>query len=311
MLDNQKGICYGSVTLDFSRRDLASGPAAWRVVTSPFCASSRHPKSQSTKGLKMDFPNLIELVDKGYALKGVKKWPTYLGGRLDRRGYVSSSEIGNCRRRIKYGKMRKGTGQLARWGYAERGNIIEAWAVDLIRAALEKEHPGWRLMFAGENQFSFVDDVQSGTPDGLLVHMETHRGLCLDIKSVDPRTNYDRLPKVKHKAQVHQNIDLMNHLTPYDVVGGLLLYIDASDLQKRKLFEIEYDATVMDALHNKAREIMDAEKPEDLPADGVFMDKECGECEFSELCSAHIERTQIEAKAMQEHERAMQNVFKS
>lgn len=258
----------------------------------------------------MEFPKLSSLIDEGFALQPPKKWPTYLGGRLDRRGYVSSSEIGNCERRIKYAKSSDQSGKLKRWGYAERGVLIEEWAVDLIREAIHNSFPDFRLMFAGQNQFSFVDGVQSGTPDGLLVHTDTHEGVCVEIKAVDPRTNFSRLPKPKHVLQTVQNIILLDRLTPYTVKTGMLLYINASDLQHRHLVPVERTPEVEAALEEKARRILEASGPDELEPAGLYMDKECDQCEFTEQCSAQINSEKLKTVDMTKHERAMENVFK-
>lgn len=260
-----------------------------------------------------DFPNLSELLDEGYAMRGPKQWPMYHGGKLDRTKYVSASEVGGCSRRIKFGKVSRPLG-FDRWGFAERGHIIEAWAIDLIREALystenEAKYGVWSLIFSGERQFSFADGYQSGTPDGLLLNNETHLGLVLDVKSVDPRTNYDRLPKAKQVKQVLQNIDLINRTTPYTAVGGILFYIDASDLQRRKLVQVEDNEDVRMALRDKAQSIMSAKEPKDLAAEGLYMDGECKTCPYGEKCGAQIEADNEAANQMKQLERAMIHVI--
>lgn len=277
------------------------------VVPSPFYGPSGECKRAKSM---TKFPTLSAMLDEGYAMRGEKRWPTYLGGKLDRSKFVSASEIGNCSRRIKFGKVSRPLA-FDRWGFAERGHLIEAWAVDLIRTAIFSDgySEEWHLVFAGEAQFSFTDGSQSGTPDGLLIHRPTGTSLVLDIKSVDPRTNFDKLPKPKHVKQVMQNADLIRRRTLYDVVGGVLFYIDASDLQRRKEVDVELDEEVIASLREKAERIMSAAKPEDLPAEGLYMDKECGECPFSERCGAQVAADNEAAKKMQQMERAIRNGF--
>lgn len=256
-----------------------------------------------------DFPDLNSLLGEGYALRGDKKWPTYLGGHLDRTQYVTASEVGGCSRRIKFGKVSRPLKPgFSRWGFAERGHLIEAWAIDLVRLALE-DVENYRLMFAGEQQFSFVDQFQAGTPDGLLVNLDTHKGMCIDVKSVDPRTNWSKLPKKKHVDQVQQNMDLLNSVTPYEVKHGALWYIDASDLQRRKVFPFEADWRRQKELQEKAERIMKAASPEDMPAEGLHMEKECEHCDFSDKCSDLIRAQHEKSKEMEQAERAMNVVF--
>lgn len=259
----------------------------------------------------MDEPiSLSELLDEGYDLQGPKEWPLYTGGYLDRTKYVSSSEVGGCSRSIKFGKVSRPLGR-DKWGHAERGNLIEAWAIDLIRSAIEEKHFNeWRLMFAGKRQFSFIHGEQSGTPDGALIHLPTETAWCVDVKSVDPRTNFDKLPKRMHQKQVTQNTFLLSQVTPYKMVGGILFYIDASDLQRRKIVPVPFDKDVMDQLTEKARRIMAAKSPEDLEPEGLYSSEDlCKWCGFTNRCNEMIERNKKPTLDMTEMERATKNVF--
>lgn len=246
---------------------------------------------------------LSALIDEGYLIRGDKQWPTYTGGYLDRSKHVSSSEIGGCARKIKFSKTHP-TPPFTEWGWAERGNMIEAWAVDLIRLAL-KEDKEWRLLHAGENQSSFVHGYQSGTPDGLLVNNYDEHAIAVEFKSVDPRTNYSYLPKDKHMDQVQQNMDLLDSLTPYSVKAALLIHIDASNLQKRKELVITAQPRQQEALRRRAQWIIDTPVA-DLPAEGMVMDKECNQCPFVDECNALIR----ECREMKQAERAANHVFK-
>lgn len=264
----------------------------------------------------MDIPDINALLDDSFARAGEPRWPTYLGGRLDRSQYVTSSEVGNCPRRIKYGKL-KPQGRLTRWGYAQRGHLIERWATSLIRSQLHHERSDWTLLFSGDAQLSFYDGNQSGTPDGLLLHVPTSKGLCLEVKSVDPRSNYDNLPKRVHVSQTLQNIDLFNRCTSYEVHGGLLWYIDASDLQRRKLEPIQRHEATIETLRRKADAIMAASCPSELDATGLYTG-ECSLCDHTDECNALIRVQREEETGKPEVspdldakiERAMSNVFK-
>ncbi len=265
----------------------------------------------------MDLPNINALLDDGYAREGAPRWPTYLGGYLDRSQYVTSSEVGNCPRRIKFGKLSPQGGQLKRWGYAERGKQIEKWVVNLVRSQLHYERSEWTLLFSGNAQVSFFDENQAGTPDGLLLHVPTNKGLCLEVKSIDPRTNYNNLPKRVHVAQTLQNIDLFNRCTSYSVLGGLLWYVDASDMQRRRLEDVDYHEHTIDVLHRKADSIMAADGPDDLDATGLFTG-ECSLCDYTDECNALIREKLKETTGEPEIapeldakiERAMNDVFK-
>lgn len=259
----------------------------------------------------MEFPDLSDMLDVGYSLKPPMEWPVYAGGELKRNNYMTASEAHLCSRRIKFRQQSKPV-PFRDWGYAERGHMIEQWAVPLIRDGLAEKFPEYRLLLSGRDQRSFVSGDQSGTPDGVLIHISDPRSLALDIKSVDPRTNYDNLPKPEHVTQLIQNIDLINRSPmPHNVVGGIIFYIDASNLQRRKYYLTRetHDDRAME-LRDKAAKIKAAKSPEDLPPEGMFIPGECKRCPFGGRCSALVEATNADAELLKQHERAMNVGFR-
>lgn len=246
---------------------------------------------------------LSALIDEGYSLRSPNNWPTYTGGFLDRSQYVSSSEIEGCARKIKFSKETP-PAPFTDWGHAERGHMIEAWAVNLIREALQNDDE-WRLLHAGERQVSFHEGYQSGTPDGLLVNNEDQYAVGVEFKSVHPLTNFNNLPKKKAVSQVQQNMDLMTRQTPYVVTATLLIYIEAANLQRRSEFVIPADKEHQSRLSKRAEWIVNT-PVEELPAEGMVIDKECSMCAYINECNALIRDT----KEMKQAERATQNVFK-
>ena len=264
----------------------------------------------------MTFPKLSDLIASGHKLGGRSsrnmKWPMYGGGELDRQAYMTASESGRCSRQIKF---RQGSPALPfnRWGYAERGHLIEAWAINLIRDALndEVEEGGFQLMYYGHNQLSFVDKNQSGTPDGVLVDVLNNEAMVLDIKSLDPRFNWNKLPKLEHYSQVTQNADLINRSGfPYKITHTCIIYIDASDLQKRAEFVEPLDQDQALELWYKANNIAAAQSPADLPAEGMFTEKGCDYCPFTHECSSIVMEENQKSGDARQHERAMKGVFK-
>lgn len=253
---------------------------------------------------------LDHLLDKGYGLQEPTVWRTYTGGRLDRRQYVSASEVGNCERRIKFSKLADPNAPFTRWGFAERGHLIEEWAVNLVRLALRQEDD-LQLVFSGKAQISFAEGDQSGTPDGVIASLNNSAAWVFDVKSIDPRTNWNYLPKSKHVDQVLQNMDLVGRATHYNVVGGILWYIDASDLQRRQQFDIEPDEGEYLRLRYRAEAIQDAKEPSDLEPEGLTMDRECDQCPFQEACSAIVASELKDHRSLDQLKRAAQDVFRS
>jgi hypothetical protein len=212
----------------------------------------------------------------------VSRWPTFDGKSLLRHKYVTSSEIKSCARRIKFEKLwaeasyTDGTGYLTRWGFAERGNAVEVWAVDKLTKA------GVELEYAGKDQVSFHLMNQAGTPDGM------HRyksGLWVhEFKSFDPRKRRDNIKSPNHVSQLQQNMDLVHYCLDTPVYGGTLTYINASDFQDVLQFDVEPDHAHQQELQDRAEWIMAAETPADLPNEGMF-NGDCDYCGFTEECS--------------------------
>ena len=242
----------------------------------------------STSPLRGEAPKIKELVSVGYSRKPETRWPTYGGEFLDRAAFVTSSEAGNCARMIWFGKhtdeyVPETTGKAA-WGYWERGHNVEAWVVEQLQRS------GLVCMFTGDNQRSFHHGAQSGTPDGLVKWEEVW--YCLEIKSIDPRTNVRGLPKKPNVIQTQQNMDLMNHCLQDQniaVQGSLLYYQDASDYSLSFDFFVEADPEEQERLEHRALHIMAAKSPEDLPPEGLY-NSGCGYCEFTKYCSEVVQK---------------------
>lgn len=254
---------------------------------------------------RVGVPDLNAIVAIGQAAT-VKRWPTYLGGELDRSQYATASEIGGCLRKAKFGKQ--GTPvPFTDWGYAERGHAVEAWVAEQFSKAEAVLESMVEFELLGDNQLSFVDGCQSGTPDGLM-----HYGdftWVLDIKSVDPRSNWAKFPKSEHQDQVLQNIDLVRRLTDCNVVGGILYYIDASDFQKARQFPVPINETRIQELERRARRLVTAASPHDLPAEGMFNDG-CTYCAFTALCNEFLNKEAVNDQKLRDAEGALANVFR-
>jgi len=240
------------------------------------------------KGVAM----IREMIYKGYGLKEPQQWPIITGQALDRSKYVTASEIGQCSRKIKFDKLalvasgyspEVGTTVNPNddWGYFERGHNVESWVIDLLNKGWNKK--AGELRHTGINQVSFTADNQSGTPDGAIFRKATIG--ALEIKSIDPRTNVTRLPRLNHIDQTIQNTDLMAHHYELEAGDSFLIYVDASNYKKIQEFRVPFDADHATRLEEKANRIMEAASPADLKAEGMFMDKGCDYCAHTAACS--------------------------
>jgi CRISPR/Cas system-associated exonuclease Cas4 (RecB family) len=215
------------------------------------------------------------------------QWPDPDGVFLDRREFLTSSENLSCLRMLKFQKSAD-RGGLTDWGFAERGNAVEAWAVDKIRASL---NPDETLAYAGEDQRSFHVGQLSGTPDGIMMVRDDNGQnpviYLLEVKSVDPRKNLEAMsgPTPQHHSQVMQNIWLARQWG-HEIDKGVIIYIDASNFQRTKQFIVDFDPIVVGQAIARAKRLFAADAtPESLPAEGLT-NSGCTYCKFTAQCDA-------------------------
>lgn len=227
--------------------------------------------------------DLIKRISESVAAQ-VSDWPLYDDerGRLDRNAVLTASENLRCLRELKFSKTMPRPSE--KWGMAQRGHAVEAWVVEQITASLGL---GEKVMLEGANQRSFLHDEAglSGTPDGVFFKDGVYT--LLEFKSADPRTNLEAMtaPKPQHAAQVQQNMWLLN-MHGIEVDQAVVLYVDASDFQRMRQFDVVYDGGAT-ARRSEIRAglLFDAESPAALPAEGLT-NNGCTYCQFKEECSA-------------------------
>jgi CRISPR/Cas system-associated exonuclease Cas4 (RecB family) len=223
--------------------------------------------------------DLFKYIEEGVALNK-SAWPLFGEDDvyLDRNSVLTASENLRCLRELKFSKTTPRESD--KWGMAERGHAVEAWVVEQLRRAMLLP------MFAGDQQRSFLHDESglSGTPDGLV--MVEGKWILLEFKSVDPRTNLEAMtaPKPQHLAQVQQNMWLLN-MHDYTVDEAMVLYVDASDFQRHKQFNVAYDNGDMARRAEVRAAILFDTDVMDLPAEGLT-NNGCTYCAFKEECSA-------------------------
>ena len=223
--------------------------------------------------------DLFKYIEEGVALNK-SAWPLHgsTDEFLDRNAVLTASENLRCLRELKFSKTTPRESD--KWGMAERGHAVEAWVVEQLRRAMLLP------MFAGDQQRSFLHDESglSGTPDGLV--LVEGKWILLEFKSVDPRTNLEAMtaPKPQHAAQVQQNMWLLN-MHDYTVDEAMVLYVDASDFQRHKQFNVAYDnGETAQRAEIRAAILFDTDVM-DLPAEGLT-NNGCTYCAFKEECSA-------------------------
>lgn len=265
-------------------------------------------------------PNLPHKLRHAYGLREPKLWPTHLGTLLDRDKFVTASEVGTCARMVKFKKTspKPRSSSLCDLGYAERGHAVEAWFNSLFLSVADlDDHYDYYLM--GEDQRSLYHGYQSGTPDGLIVAPECD-GLrpawVLDIKSIDPRTSRQNLPKPAHEAQIMQNMGILSKLAPaypdpsLSIKGAILLYVDCSNFNDMMQYEYDFDEDEIAATEKRANDIMGAASPYDLPAEGLATQDGCDYCDYKAECGKQVAAVESAALDLNELDELMKGVFK-
>lgn len=214
----------------------------------------------------------------------------------DRLNTHGSSEAGRCARQSAFAKLEvpPDLGYVPTWGAALRGDIIEAdFFVPGLHTSLP---PGVELLYAGRDQVTRVDGYLSATPDGLLVGVPrdclAHLGvpdigcdeLLIECKSIDPRMHL-RSAKPEHAFQVQVAMGVLRATTEHQPKYALLTYINASFLNDITEFAIKFDQAVYRAAHDRARRILGAADPGELPPEGKMAGgAECRYCGWAEQC---------------------------
>lgn len=241
---------------------------------------------------------LTQLFEQARALAPVQNWPTFDGKELDRTEFLTSSEVARCLRWTFFSKHPKmyplQVGKGGSNGFADRGHAIEAWFVDKIQ---HLEPLGYRFEYVGDAQRSFYNAEIgiSGTPDGLM-YTPVNEIFLLELKSIDPRFNKNNLPKKAHPHQTVQNMALVQDCLDIELTGGILFYIDASNLWDVKEYPIKYDAGLVLLSEQRAELLWDASEPDDLEAEGLYTG-DCDLCPFTHYCSQTVKMQEALVKA--------------
>ena len=204
----------------------------------------------------------------------------------DRQLSIGASEIGQCARRTWFSKKGQAIdpGYVDRWGAAKRGQLIEVFWEQAIRAYL----PKGTLHYAGRYQRTFFDTASplSATPDGLIERENGAPPIVIECKTADPRKKVDRLD-ANHEAQVHVQMGLIRHTTKYAPETAIVCYVDASFLDEITEHEVRFDQGVFDTLRARAVAIMEANSADEIRPEGVIAGgAECEYCPYRASCSA-------------------------
>ena len=178
------------------------------------------------------------------------------------------------------------------WGAARRGDLVEAhFVVPTIRDHL----PKGKLLWGGTDQKTLHHGYNSATPDGLIVGVDRDSlidygvtdilGNCfvLEIKSIDPRVNLEEA-KAIHIGQAKTQLGIIREKTPYKPMNAIILYVDASFLDKISVFVVKFEETVWEAAQTRANIVFTTDDPALVPPEGKITN-ECQYCPFQRSCA--------------------------
>lgn len=223
--------------------------------------------------------------------------------QYDRAKTMGGSEVFRCARWGFFKKRMPERAELpesvddVNWGTAERGNVMEAWAVEQLREILGPE----ACRYMGDDQVTLIDPdfPLSATSDGLIVDVPRDflaeygvpdMGLDLndvakEIKTFDPRSG--DLKTEARPRNIGQNIvqmGLYQRVTNHKPYFGLLTYFNPANLQDIRPFAVKYDEHVYKNAQRRAADVFDLTKSaKDFRPEGKHTNQ-CAHCEFTEVC---------------------------
>lgn len=216
----------------------------------------------------------------------------------DRVNTVGASDIGQCERKTYWTKNLGDPDHGApvdgdytdTYGAKLRGTVYEStvWAKALQSAF------GSRLLYAGEEQQTFVSGFLSATPDGLLIKLTKEEQALIapdcgtevmtECKTFDPRANLTE-PKPENVFQVHVQTGLVRELTRFNPTHSILSYTNASFWNDGPEFVIKFDPEIFAVAKKRAARIMTAKSAADLKPEGwITGGAECEYCPFTKPC---------------------------
>jgi hypothetical protein len=179
------------------------------------------------------------------------------------------------------------------YGASHRGNMIENHTV----VPALRRHFGADILYAGKDQRTFLDGVNSATPDGLLINQPydllaefgikdigKDKCILIEIKSIDPRIVL-RGPKPEHARQANQQLGIVREATEHRPEHCLLMYVNASFMDDVTEFVVSFDPDLYAAQKARAKRILSAKTAREMKPEGwIKGGKECDTCGFAKPC---------------------------
>jgi hypothetical protein len=230
---------------------------------------------------------------------------TKKGWAHDRSKTIGASEIFSCMRKNFFEKRGKQFGFQPdpdfreSWGATRRGDLIENYhVVPALKHGMPEE---LTLSYVGDEQVTLVMDKNSATPDGFLtglpkggnirfiagghiIEIENLSTGCLglEFKSIDPRARLEE-ERAKHHGQCQVGMGMIREKTKWKPEHWLILYFDASFLDKVTPFLVNWEPQIWEAAKLRAPAIWQYDSPLAFQAEGKITG-ECEHCKWTQAC---------------------------
>lgn len=246
----------------------------------------------------LDFDEIF----KRYMAQNQKTWAH------DRSQSLGASEVFQCIRKGFFSKRGKALGFVPdedeqSWGALERGNLIENhFVVPAVRTSMPD---GLEVLFTGDDQKTMIQHRASATPDGLIVglpkgcavrvkgasqdvYIPDIKSDCivLEIKSIDPRANLIHEKEV-HYGQTQMQLGLFHDTTEYRPHFSIILYVDASFVDKLTPFVVEFVPDIYAEGTRRSESLWAFDDPLRFMPEGKF-DGGCEHCPWKTACGEAI-----------------------
>lgn len=225
----------------------------------------------------------------------------------DRTKTVGASEIGQCHRRVAFSKQNATKDSpIEDYGALMRGNVVEN---EFWVPAMRKKY-GDNIIFAGNDQHTFVGDFLSATPDGLLINQPrdilkefgiNDMGsdcLVVECKSVDPRVELSK-EKTVHKHQTIVQMGLIREHTDFEPNYALITYVDASFWDEISEFVVAYDDHAFQMSKVRAKIMMTKDPMELSPEGAIEGGKDCRHCPYTTACKSYLKNFPEKTKELE------------
>lgn len=267
------------------------------------------------KGIAV-IPDFKQIVYRVFEATSGTAFVTQEGEWLDRSKVLNASEAGKCLRQIVFSKqhpeiVEASFATLDQAGYAQRGHSVEAWFAKRFaehNALFSANGAGYFEDF-GEEQVSWGYKNLSATPDA--VFTQNGKAWNVDVKSIDPRKNRAALPTETQIVQVKQAAHILRNVTSHNIVGSILMYVNASNFGDIFQHHVPYDPEFGEWIEARADTALSNTQPNQVKAEGLLTKDGCDHCPFTSLCSDAMDATNTYLANLAEAERAFHGIRKS